>query len=638
MAELICGYLERSEVPERGGGRDPVKIVHSMAASLAFGRRAAFDVWAEGPVALGRVKVASGKRAAEAGVHRRGPFAISADLRLPDRPEDDTAHNAVFQALDAGTFPDSLDGDFALAIWDGARNALILARDRLGIRPLFLAATRDGGLAFASFPDALIDGGVVEGRFLPREFAELHTAFQPVRAGTWIEGVRRLVPGHVMTITPQREHLRRYWRHPVARWSQGPGHGPEDHAAAADALRSALESSVRRALPSHGPVSTLLSGGLDSGGITALAADLAGGAPADVTACCVTMPEDGRALGGIDEEPTARAVARQAGVTLVTFPYDMVRDGLFGPLSRTFFTADSPDHAYDRIVAHAAARGSDRLLCGFGGDEVVSYTGEGAVLADFLTLRWRVLHRTARELSQPLWRALAREAAGLLPSGLESRLRQAAGGAKSSEPLRTKLLRPGFRPPPRWRPMIGPAHMQQARLANAGFHHRLEMQAWQAARHGLRYVFPLLDWRLLEFAAGLPARLQLHGGMRRALFRTAVADLLPQEIVKRPTKLNPSPTLLYDLAVNREALIAEAQRVSASPAASAVVDLSEIQRQLAALPEAEAVAEAIRAQAAQGLPIRDPRVALVGPFVLARALAQNEAECAARAGPRPRAA
>ncbi len=563
MAELICGYLERSEAPESSGRRDPIEIVQSMAASLAFGRRSECDVWAEGPVALGRVKVAPGEAAAEAVVHQRGSVAISADLRLPGLCADDAAHNAVFRALDAGSFPDPLDGDFALAIWDGARKELILARDRLGIRPLFFGRTCGGGIAFASFPDALIDGGIVEGRFLSKELAELHTGFQPVRAGTWIEGVQRVLPGHVMTITPHGEHLRRYWCYPVARWGQGPGQGPDDHAAAAAALRSALESAVRRALPSHGPVSTLLSGGLDSGGITALAAELAGGGPADVTAYCVTMPESACEFSAIDEESTARAVARQAGVTLVTFPLDMVRDGLFGPLSRTFFTPDNPGHAYDRIAGHAAARGSDRLLCGFGGDEVVSYNGEGAVLADFLTLRWRALDRTARELSEPLWRALARQAAELLPSGLERRLRQAAGKGNSAEALRTKLLRSGFQPSREWRPTIGPARLQRARLANAALHHRLESQAWRAARHGLRYVFPLLDWRLLEFAAGLPARLQLHGGMRRALFRTAVADLLPQEILRRPRKLNPSPTTLYDLAVNREALIAEAQRVSA---------------------------------------------------------------------------
>lgn len=592
--------------------------------------------WAEGPVALCRIALAPGdSRPPSPQLHQHGSKVAAADMRLPATPDDCAAHGALFQALQAGGFPEALDGDFALAVWDRNRKTLTLARDRLGIRPLFLARTRMGGIAFASFPDALIDAGIVEGRFDAEAYVQLVLGDARAGARTWIQGVERVPAGHVITFAPEGEHVRRYWRYP----RNPPTTAPDDHAQAARALRSELEAAVARALPAGGPICANLSGGIDSGAIVALCSRMAGPSQRDVTAYCVTMPESDRHLGALDEAPTARLVAGHSGATLVTYPFDMVRDGLFRPMARTFNSYDNPDFAYLRIAMDAAARGADRILCGYGGDHVVSYTGEGALLADLLALRWRALRRTARELHQPLWRALARQAASdLLPPWIEGLLRQATGRASGAASTALRPVRRGFRPSANWAPGIGAARRQRNLLENNLCQHRLEGEAWRAAGQGLRYVFPLLDWRLIEFGAGVPARLQLHGGMRRALFRSAVADLLPAEIVGRPTKLAPFPTVLYDLAVNRETLVAEARRLATSPAAVSVIDLGEIERQLAALPEPESVAEAIRAEAAAGRQLRDPRITLLTPFVVARALAQNEAECAARAGSRPRAA
>lgn len=634
MIDLICGYLERPKRSEASVDSKSTQLVCKMAASLGFARPSTYTVWCDGPIALCRVTVTSGPASPSAPVlHRCGPVAVAADLRLPDAIDDTAAHEALFRAIADGRFPEALDGDFAVAVWDASRRELTLARDRLGIRPLFLTRTRDGGLAFASFPEAFIDVGLVHGRFIPRICAEMSVHEPPISAETGIAGVERLVPGHVMTIGPDGERVRRYWRYPVGRSGETPG----DHVAAARALRSELEAAVRRALPAPGPYCTHLSGGLDSGAVTALAARLAGVRPAELTAFCQTMPDHNRHLGAIDEEPTARLIAQRTGVTLISFPSDLVRDAL-GPISRTFPWPDHSDLADARIIAAAAATGADSILCGRGGDEVVSYTGEGALLADLLALRWRAFRGTARELSEPLWRVLSRQlAVGLLGPPIDRLLRRIVGKPRSASIL-LRAFRPEVSRAPAWRPAIAPGPKQRQRLENGALHQRLEFQALQAARHGLRYVFPLLDWRLLEFGAGLPARLQLHGGMRRALFRTAIADLLPEEILQRPAKLSPYPTLLYDLAENREALIAEARRAAASPAASSVIDLAEVERQLASLPAPEAAAEAIRAKAALGQQYRDPRTGVLGPLSLARALAQNEADCARRAASRPRAA
>lgn len=635
MIELICGCLERAGDSEAGSSRYLQNSVSRMAEHLGFGRQFSLNIWVDGPVALGRVAIASGNSPPPKPViHRSGPMVVAADLRLSGPASDDAAHREVFRALASPDFPDRLDGDFAVAVWDTGRRRLTLARDRLGIRPLFLARTSRGGIAFASFPAALVEGGYAEGRFDPAALVALFVGTEPVGTRTWIEDVERLPPGHVLFADATGLRSRRYWRYPV----EPPSVVPEDHTAAARALRSGLESAVGRALPQGGTVCTHISAGLDSAAIAALSSRLAG-PPAEVIAYCVTSPEGHRHLGAPDEERSARAAARQSGATLVPVPFDMVQDDLLGPLARDFPAPDNPDWIYQRVVADAAARGADRILCGFGGDEVVSYTGEGALLADLLRLRWRAVRGAARELSEPAWRALSRQAMrNLAPPGVERLLRRVAGKPPAMSADRDRAVRPAFRPSQRWTPRVGAGYRQRAALEREALQYRLEHQAWEAARRGLRYVFPLLDWRLIELAAGLPARLQLHGGMRRALFRTAVADLLPQEILARRTKLNPAPSTLYQLAVMRTALVAEAQRVAASPAASAVIDLGEIERQLMALPEPELVAEEIRAKARQGQQLRDARVTMITPFMLARLLAQNEADCAGANRSRPQAA
>lgn len=632
MIELICGYLGRESAPV------DFDLVNKMVASLCFGRSYSKKIWSDGQIALARVAVAAeASDPAETALRQRGPTTVAADLRLPGQPNDEAAHEVVFRAISARELPDALDGEFAIAAWDSHRKELTLARDRLGIRPLFFTRPSAGEIAFASFPDALIDSGLVEGRFRPEAMAR--RVLPEIRGGepcareTWIEGIFRLLPGHVMVVGPNKERLRRYWRYPVDR-----PESTDDPAAAARGLRTELETAVARALPDHGAPFTHLSGGLDSSAVAALAARLTDAPPSEVTAYCITVPDAHRGLGAIDEEATARAAARHLGVTLVPHALNTVRDGLLSPLDRLFI--NGAGYSTEARLSHAASHGATSLLCGFGGDEVVSYGGEGVLLSDFLGLRWDALQRTSRGLSRPAWRVLGSEAAAaFLPAALESRLRHYLGLKILEPPLHERVLQPAFRPSRSWRwPTIGPIRVQRERLEKDLFVYRLELQAWEAAQHGMRYVFPLLDWRLLEFASTLPPRLQLRNGMRRALFRAAVSDLLPSTTIEQPTKLIPTPSMIYQLAADKEALIEEARRVSQSPAASAVIDLAEIERRLLSLPEPEVVVQAIRRMAATGAQLKDPHFSLYKPFEIARALAQNEAAIGGHDRSRSRAA
>ena len=608
-----------------------------MAESLSFDGSAIASVWSEGAVALGGVGLAqNGARPVEPVVHSRGHLTAVSDFRFPETPDNPAAHETVFDALDRGAFPETLDGEFAIAVWDSRRGALILARDRVGIRPLFFTRPAEDCLAFASFPEALIDSGLVKGRFTRARLAERAIGtYHEGRLETRIEDVYRLPPGHTLTLDSGGERMRRYWRFPVGEASDA----HSDHASAARALRQHLERAVSRALPRRGPIFTHLSGGLDSAAVTALAARVSGRPCSEVNACCFTLPEGGPELGIADEELAARALAQRIGVTFFSHPMDAVRDMCLAPLARAFVTPDNPDDPNIRLVARASAEGAESVLCGFGGDEVVSCSGRGAVLTDFLALRWRTMLRTGRGLGQPLWRTLGNEAAeALLTPNLSGRLREAIGRPTPHRRLRNQLVRPEYRERQGWsRPTVDPVMIQRARLERAEFWERLERQAWRSARHGIRYVFPLLDWRLLEFAATVPPRLQLHGGLRRALFRSALTDLLTPELLERPAKVNPESMTVYMLAFYRDELIREVRRVAASEAASAVIDLAEIERRLAELPAPETAAEETRRGGDTRSRNRRAKFVL-GPFLVARALAQNEADCAAREGARHQAA
>jgi asparagine synthase (glutamine-hydrolysing) len=165
-----------------------------------------------------------------------------------------------------------LRGMFAFALWDSRRRRLLLARDRFGIKPLYIA-TGSWGLAFASELKALHSCGFAEGGL---DWTALEGVF---RVGyvpaprTPFRAVRKLEPGHVLTWEPGREaRVTQYWDVPVA-----PARRVRD---AEDLVRERLDESVRAHLVADVPVAAFLSGGLDSSAVVASMALAGNGAHA----------------------------------------------------------------------------------------------------------------------------------------------------------------------------------------------------------------------------------------------------------------------------------------------------------------------------------------------------------------------
>src|SRR5437899_7786667 len=188
-----------------------------------------------------------------------------------------------------------LEGMFALALWDAPRRRLLLARDRFGIKPLYVAQQGEA-LYFASELAAIRHGGNVAADIDPQAvYAYMALSYVPAPFSIF-RGVQKLLPAE-----------RAVWANGQLRrqiyWSPRPVPVPSRRADAADALRERLEASVRAHLVSDVPVAAFLSGGVDSSTVVALAQR-----HATMETLCVSLPDPGR-----DEAPIARPVASHPG-------------------------------------------------------------------------------------------------------------------------------------------------------------------------------------------------------------------------------------------------------------------------------------------------------------------------------------
>jgi asparagine synthase (glutamine-hydrolysing) len=209
------------------------------------------------------------------------------------RTTTDTEVILALYALDGAAMLERLDGMFAFAVWDAQRRELFAARDRVGEKP-YHYAVHEGRFFFASEPKALFAAGVPKA-FADETWLELVTFRSTAGERTVYRGVQRLLPAHWLRASERGIETGEWWRFPV----DGPPARKADFA-------PLFEASVRRRLVADVPVGTLLSGGLDSSAVTAVAAALsARQLPA------FTVRYEGTPL---DEGVFASAAAKMAGV------------------------------------------------------------------------------------------------------------------------------------------------------------------------------------------------------------------------------------------------------------------------------------------------------------------------------------
>jgi asparagine synthase (glutamine-hydrolysing) len=416
-------------------------------------------------------------------------------------------------------FARRLRGMFGIALWDSTRRRLVLARDRYGIKPLYYRAGTDG-LEFAS-----------ELRSLPRgeidlDALEAFLAFNSIPAPlTIFREARKLPPGHVLVWEDGNLSLERYARPapvPVAELRD------DDEAELMEELRSRLRDSVRAHLLADVPVGVLLSGGIDSSALAALAAQ--------ETSEPVRTFSIGFAERSFNELSDARLVAERYSTRhreLVLRPDAAL---LLPALADAFdepFADSSALPTY--LVSQLAAHDVKVALSGEGGDEL--FGGYYTYVADSLADRVGGLAGLVRPLVERLPSSTARASFDykakrfVRGANLPPLERHHAWKEIFSVDARAELTgrRHGFDPVDLYRERF--AETDGAELLARLLDDLLVKTDRASMAHSLEARVPFLDPVVTNFALALPPRHRVRGLRKKVLLRKAVAPLVPARIV-----------------------------------------------------------------------------------------------------------
>jgi asparagine synthase (glutamine-hydrolysing) len=454
----------------------------------------------------------------------------------PFRGHSDTEVILALYSRDGVDLCRRLRGMFAFALWDARSQTLLLARDRLGIKPLYYA-NASGRWVFASEIQALRASTLVPARPNPLAlagFLRLGSVPGPMSA---YEGVQELPPATTLTIDGGgRTVLRRYWDIPAPSSSERSVDG------AVVELRARLGESVGRHLISDVPFGVFLSGGLDSGAIIAMMREAG---HEQIRTFSITFP--GREL---DEGGEAARVAARYGTDHT--PYEVHGVDVARDLDAVIAAMDQPtiDGLNTYYVSRVArASGTIVALSGVGGDEL--FCGYPSFRQAPRLLAWQ--HVAAR--LGPVRPALA-AALAAVSSPRSAKLRE---GLMEAATIRTaylavrglfsraelaNLLAPG--------PLRDAAQDLDAAAALGAFAPSLpedpvaatgalELRGYMhnqllrdtdvmSMAHGLEVRVPFLDHPLVEFAAELPDSLRANGHPAKWLLRQAMGDKLPPDV------------------------------------------------------------------------------------------------------------
>jgi asparagine synthase (glutamine-hydrolysing) len=444
---------------------------------------------------------------------------------------------------------DHLNGMFAFAIWDARIKRLFLARDQLGVKPLYYHSSDDGFL-FASEMKAILQNPSVSKEIDPIAL-EQHLAFLwSIAPRTLLKSIQKLEPGFAIEVVDGR--IVRKWSYYNLPYGQDPDTRPE--AVIAEELRSRLETAVDRQMVSDVPVGAFLSGGLDSSAIVAMMRKIR---PDYSTPCySIGFEEDVRIEGNVDDLPYARRVAQHVGASLRTIE---VRPDIIDHVDKMIYHLDEP-HADPApinammIAERARNDGIGVLLSGAGGDDI--FTGYRRHYALGLERVWGWMPTPARKslawiTSSRLTRGprLRRFRRAFEYAGMDSTDRMASYFLWSGERTRRALLSPGMSAElTRWnvlQPMRdslkripGESHRMNQMLYLEAKHfladHNLPYTDKMTMAHGVESRVPLLDLDLVDFAARIPSGLKQRGQEGKYIFKRAMEPYLPRDVIYRP--------------------------------------------------------------------------------------------------------
>ena len=442
-------------------------------------------------------------------------------------------------------------GMFAFAIWDLRRRRLLLARDRLGVKPLYWTLAR-GRLLFASEIKAILESGLVDATPHRTVFSEVLATRGTAGAETMFEGIYKLLPGHRLIFQDGGIRTERYWELPL----DGPD--PEfdrlGDAVLIERFRALLQESVRLRLMSDVPLGMFLSGGIDSSAIAALMARE------------VDRPVDTFSVAFADRRFSELEYARAVAGAIGANAHEIVIDDndFFAALPRLVWHEDEPVAHPSSVPLHFVSRlarqhvtvvltgeGSDELLAGYGKypRAVINWCA-GAVYESMVPAALRTtiaesivprLPGRAGRYARRSFLAMPRDAAAMFLdnfAGMPVRQQREllASAAFHGDPYASSLAY--------FHQLNGTSGILGRLLHTDIKTYLVELlmkQDQMSMSASIESRVPFLDHVLVEFAARLPDRLKLRGFTTKRILREAIRGLLPDAILSRKKMGFPVP-------------------------------------------------------------------------------------------------
>jgi len=446
-----------------------------------------------------------------------------------------------------------LRGMFAFAIWDRRKNELFIARDRLGVKPLYYVHTADGSLYFGSEIKTLLEAGGINPELNYRALPDYLANHATSGEDTLFRGVKRLLPGHTMLWRDGELRVSRYWDVSFVKRADE-GRSDKDFIAEWSDL---FRTSVRLRLMADVPLGMFLSGGIDSSAIAAVMSGM------------VSEPIKTFSVAFKEREANELEYARIVANAFKTNHHEIVvsPEDFFAALPKLIWHEDEPLAHPSSValyfVSLLASQHVKVVLTGEGSDELLAGYG-----------RYR---KTILNLS------LGRRYRSLTPAVVRGAIRNGISSLSTSR-LRQKLLRSFLSVAPDIESIyfdnfaVFPLSMQGNLLSSealeriggtdpyAGVRHALDETDAESLLDRLLYAdiktylhellmkqdqmsmatsiesrVPFLDHKLVEFTCSLSERLKLRGGTTKYILRESMKGILPEAILSRPKMGFPVP-------------------------------------------------------------------------------------------------
>ena len=448
---------------------------------------------------------------------------------------------------------DHLRGMFAFAIWDQGKRELFIARDRLGVKPLYYVHTADGSLYFASEIKALLEAGAIKPELNYEVLSDYLANHASSGEGTLFRDVKRLLPGHTLTWRDGEIKITKYWDVSFTKAAAN-GRSDQDYIAEWGEL---FKTSVRLRLMADVPLGMFLSGGIDSSAIAAVMSTL------------VDEPIKTFSVAFAERSANELEYARLVASAYKTNHHEVVvsPEEFFAFLPKLIWHEDEPLAHPSSVALYFVSRLASAhvkvVLTGEGSDELLA--GYGRYRKTLLNLA--VGERYHKVIPASVREVIRKQISGIGNARVRAKLLRtflnvspdiesiyfdnfAVFTRSSQDELLTaeSCERIGTLDPyATVRAFLNSTDAQSLldRLLYADIktylHELLMKQDQMSMAASIESRVPFLDHKLVEFTSGLPERLKLRGWTTKYILRQSMRDLLPKAILSRPKMGFPVP-------------------------------------------------------------------------------------------------